>query len=331
MLIDQVKWLKSRGHIIDVYMKSQNQEDSALPAWENAAVDRNSIIPVRDLACRHIQNCDVIMAGWIEQLPELIGSKIPVLYWEQGNGWLFGDVKGITNIPTLHKILDRNYSYPCIFASVSDFIARLFQNRYNRVTPVIPNGINTNLFFPGESPDRNRILLVGNPFLSFKGFDMALSALNQLWKAGYRFEVRWICQNMPALNSVPYPIEIIRNPPQDQLPGLYRTADLFIFSSIYEGFGMPPLEAMASGLPIICTRCGGVEMYVTEDNAMLIEPENSAALAEACACLLNDRALRRRLGENARKTALAFDRERVLLQLENLLYVIKDKMPEQRH
>jgi glycosyltransferase involved in cell wall biosynthesis len=94
-----------------------------------------------------------------------------------------------------------------------------------------------------------------------QGFDVALRTLQKVWNGGHRFKVKWVCQIKPSVQGVNFPIEFVVNPPQEKLAEHYRSADLFLFTSWYEGVGMPPLEAMASGVPVVSTLCGGVDMY----------------------------------------------------------------------
>ena len=61
-------------------------------------------------------------------------------------------------------------------------------------------------------------------------------------------------------------------------PGLYRLAEIFVYPSIYEGFGFPPLEAMASGTPVITSACSSLP-EVVEDAAVLVDPFNISDIA----------------------------------------------------
>jgi glycosyltransferase involved in cell wall biosynthesis len=61
--------------------------------------------------------------------------------------------------------------------------------------------------------------------------------------------------------------------PNEDLPGLYRAADVFVYPSLYEGFGLPPLEAMACGTPVICSDRGSLAEVVGEA-ARIVDPEN---------------------------------------------------------
>jgi alpha-1,3-rhamnosyl/mannosyltransferase len=84
-------------------------------------------------------------------------------------------------------------------------------------------------------------------------------------------------------------VEWLRFVPEEDLGPLHARADLFWFTSLDEGFGLPPLEAMAQGLPTISsTRASLPE--VLGDGALLLEPEDFEALARETLLLLSDRA-----------------------------------------
>lgn len=80
----------------------------------------------------------------------------------------------------------------------------------------------------------------------------------------------------------------------DDLPMLYRHAHLFLFPSLYEGFGMPLLEAMASGCPIVASTAASIP-EVTGEAARLVDPNDPDALARAMEELLSDEGKRKDL------------------------------------
>ncbi len=89
------------------------------------------------------------------------------------------------------------------------------------------------------------------------------------------------------------------------VPYDYRTADIFITTSVSDGTPVSLLEAMASGLPCIATAVGGIpEWIINGENGVLIPPQNPEALAESIARLADASELRGTLGTRARKTVI---------------------------
>ena len=80
----------------------------------------------------------------------------------------------------------------------------------------------------------------------------------------------------------------------DDLPAVYSGAALFVFASLYEGFGLPLLEAMACGVPVVTSNVSAMP-EVAGDAAVLVDPRDADGLAGAIARLLRDDALRDRL------------------------------------
>jgi glycosyltransferase involved in cell wall biosynthesis len=97
-----------------------------------------------------------------------------------------------------------------------------------------------------------------------------------------------------------------------ELPSLYALADLFVFPSLLEGFGLPPVEAMACGCPVVATTVGSLP-EVVGDAGLLVPPQDPQALAGAIRSLLDDDDLCRELGEQGRRRAVdAFDQARMV-------------------
>jgi glycosyltransferase involved in cell wall biosynthesis len=90
----------------------------------------------------------------------------------------------------------------------------------------------------------------------------------------------------------------------EQVAAFYREADIFVFPSIFEAFPIPPIEAMAAGLPVVAARAGGtVESVVDGETGILVERDDPRALAGAIAELVEDRERRMALGAAGRERA----------------------------
>ena len=93
--------------------------------------------------------------------------------------------------------------------------------------------------------------------------------------------------------------------PADALRQLYAQTTVFAYPSRYEGFGLPVLEAMHAGIPVLTTRCGGLA-DVAGDAALVVNPDDAADIARGLARLLTDTALRQDLIRRGHEQAKAF-------------------------
>lgn len=135
---------------------------------------------------------------------------------------------------------------------------------------------------------------------AYEALPPALRAQHPLVMAG---GAGWHCQatlaRMARAASAGW-LHYLRYIPQADLPALYAGARLFVYPSLYEGFGLPVLEAMASGTAVITSNVSSLP-EVAGSAALLIDPEDTAALSSALAQALQDSAWR----QQARSAGLA--------------------------
>jgi glycosyltransferase involved in cell wall biosynthesis len=103
------------------------------------------------------------------------------------------------------------------------------------------------------------------------------------------------------------------------IPELMACFDIFVLSSLWEGLPRVLPQAMATGLPVVCTRVDGSAEAITDGECgFLVEPSQPRALAERVNMLLSDGELRRRMGETGRERASEYSAPRMVEEIEQL-------------
>jgi glycosyltransferase involved in cell wall biosynthesis len=92
---------------------------------------------------------------------------------------------------------------------------------------------------------------------------------------------------------------------QEALPALYQGADLFLYPTLYEGFGLPVVEAMASGVAVITSNTSALK-EIAEGYAYLVDPLDVKGMGEAIALCMTDPERRAALADLGRRRAEAF-------------------------
>jgi glycosyltransferase involved in cell wall biosynthesis len=106
--------------------------------------------------------------------------------------------------------------------------------------------------------------------------------------------------------------------PEAKLPSLYRGAEALIFPSLYEGFGLPVLEAMACGTPVVTANITAMP-EVAGDAALLVDPTSVEQIAEAIEQVVNDISLRQQLRQRGLARAAQFSWEHSAARVHKLL------------
>ena len=104
---------------------------------------------------------------------------------------------------------------------------------------------------------------------------------------------------------------------EDTLAVMYRLAGVFVFPSLYEGFGLPPLEAMASGTPVVTSNVSSLP-EVAGDAALLVDPYDPSAIADGIYTVLTDAAVRRDLRHKGAIRAREFSWERSVRRIREI-------------
>jgi len=98
---------------------------------------------------------------------------------------------------------------------------------------------------------------------------------------------------------------------------MYRLAGVFVFPSLYEGFGLPPLEAMASGTPVVTSNVSSLP-EVAGDAALLVDPYDPDSIAAAIERVLTDERVRRDLRQKGVARARQFSWEQSVTRVREI-------------
>ncbi len=192
---------------------------------------------------------------------------------------------------------------------------------------VVPCGVEE-AFFP--EPDPALLEEKGHPAVlyfprkqAYKGYPVFLETVRLLKERGLKFEVWLVTKEEETLNEferMDVPAFLMPADSDEDLRRVYSSADVFVSSSLYEGFNLPPLEAMACGTPVAMTDSGGSREYAqNEVNALVVPPGDAEALAGAVERLLLDEELRARLVRAGLETAKRFTMRQFTERLEEIV------------
>ncbi len=198
-------------------------------------------------------------------------------------------------------------------SSKNDITAQMGVERA-RMT-VVPVGVDHTVFRP--RPDRprvpGRIMVTSSSDVPMKGLVPLLEALAKLRTErdvelvviGRPTEGGRVARAIDRL-GLSHAVRCVSGISDDELAGLYAEAEVAVVPSLYEGFSLPAIEAMACGVPLVATTGGALPEVVGDDGetGLLVTPDDPGALAAGIGRILDDEALAARLGEGGRRRVL---------------------------
>lgn len=346
VFFQHVELLRKRGH--EVHLVARFIDEN----WGFKVTPE--IVPSFDDA--HIPKADAIVVTTPKDVEVLwkIAQKrrIPLFHFMQGfepdyvleriNGKVIPDrfrKKGIgTKIRYLKKILgwkrklnrfDALYKIPSIKMAISPHLVQAVVNRYGTKCYLLPNGIDLGIFHPKEQgldySGLLKILSVGNATLEYKAIPDIWKAIEILKKRGENvFLTRVSPADIPEVEKTTGVVDkfLVRISEQE-MANLYRESHILIAASTeIEGFGLPPVEAMSTGTPVILTKVSPFLAFdETHDYAYFVDVHKPEEIAEGVIAISRDKSLRdlliKRGYDIARKYALEAVGERLEKILQN--------------
>lgn len=233
---------------------------------------------------------------------------------------------------------DRRVSLAAVSERTAALLARYFERSDVRV---IPNGVDTTQFSPSTRLERRKstrarrnlrdsdlvLLLIGNDWQS-KGLPTILEAMAACPDLPFRLLIVGSDANERIYERAKklgvYERCRWESPRADAMD-LYAAADIYVSPSREDAFALPPLEAMACGLPVITSINNGGSQIITEgiDGFIVTDPDDSIALANLLRRLARQLDLRNRVGENAVRTAQLYTWDRNAAALWDLIQEVQ--------
>lgn len=179
---------------------------------------------------------------------------------------------------------------------------------------VVPLGVDTDVFRPGDAPRvSGRIIAIASADVPLKGVAHLLTAVAKLrterdleLQLVARLEPNGPTEKLIAELGISDIVHTSSGLSDAELAGLLASAEIACIPSLYEGFSLPAVEAMASGTPIVASRAGALPEVLGTDGccAHLVSPGDAGELTDVLAGLLDDPARRHRLGAAGRRRAV---------------------------
>lgn len=184
--------------------------------------------------------------------------------------------------------LRKAYESAAVVTTVSGYNANVLLKKTNVKAKLIPNGLDFSRFLPQTGRDRLQHLVCIANLIPAKGIQYLIEAISLLKRQGTSFtldiigegEYRFHLQNMINQSGLQDSVKLKGRYTPEQIERELPGYDALVLPSLRESFGIVLIEAMACGLPVLATRCGGPEQIVTAETGVLVAPGSSEELAK---------------------------------------------------
>lgn len=260
--------------------------------------------PLRNLAAG-----DVV---WVHNRPEVAAALDPIVRRR--------DARLVLHLHNSHLVQWSEKVIRAVHADCYVFCSRfLEQEALNKFplllrTRVLRSGADSQLFYPATEPGDpagTPVVLFAARLVPDKGLHIFLDAMRELQHQGVRLRGRVVgSATFGADDTTNYVREMQSKAPDNvsfepycsgpELAAIFRESDIFCLPACWnEPLGLAPIEAMASGLPVVATRSGGIPETLAHGGGIVVAKNSVAELRDALAILANNHALRRDLSAQA--------------------------------
>ncbi len=271
--------------------------------WFRLGVEPDLIKPL----VRITPNCDINVATWFSTSFTVYrsGKGIPFYF--------FQDFEELVEPlgPYCIKMFKESLYLPLQIITGSNWLKNWIYENYGKSAVVSGYGIDHDIFHPRPDVtsdiDGTKVMAIFRGG-KYKGDQDMIDALNILSKEISDIHLiavgnKQIFETLIKDNDIKFNYRLYENPEDELMAGLYSSADVFAFPSHKEGFGLPPLEAMACGTPVVTTDCLGVRDFVINmKNAVLVPIKDPEKLSDGMYEVLSNQELAEDLTEYGLKT-----------------------------
>lgn len=292
--------------------------------FDNLGVPYSIVDRFRPIVDSDLPDADVVIATWWETAEWVAGlsaAKGAKVYFVQHH-------EVFDYLPT--DRVAASYSLPLHKIAVAQWLVDVMRTQYNDpYASLVPNSVDLKQFnAPPRGKQSTPTVGVVYSAAHWKGCDISFEAFKRAAERVPNLRLLAFGHNpIPAL-PLPAGTEYVTDPSQNQLATLYARCDAWLFASRSEGFGLPPLEAMACRTPVIGTPAGAAPELLADGAGLLVKPEDPEDMARAIEqiCALSE-AEWQQMSDKAYARAIGYTWDDATTLFEAALQTAIDRQP----
>lgn len=240
-----------------------------------------------------IKQVPVISNKFVENAEIILATSWPTAYavkrLDKAKGKKLYFVQGYEDWDSNSELVDKSYQLGLILVTTSRFLKNFLMVKYGVDSELVFNSINTSIF----RNDRRTYAAPGSILfidhqMKLKNSELAIEVVKEIKKKYSNLNIRSFGHK--KIHQMPDYITFYENPPESEIVKLYCDTDIFLFTSDYEGFALPPAEAMSCGCAVVTTCVGAVPEYSRHMfSAIHVKTGDKDSLIEGISFLIENR------------------------------------------
>jgi len=263
---------------------------------------------------------------WVPKIMQSNPFVLPFYFIQAFESWFYPE--GDKNI----KRVIETYSLIPNKIVVSKWLSNKLKDFGYKNTMKITPGINLDIFYPREIKKNippYRIVAIARPQDKVKGFNTLVEVFKSLYKDRKDIEIILFGTEDLSVYKLPFSYtDYGKIWDRNRIAEIYSSSHVFIDVSTFQGFGLPGLEAMACGTPVVLTNVGGITEYaIDKENCLMVDPNDIKGIIDSIKAILDNSSLREKLIAKGEDTAQKFCHKG---EAEKMLNLFLEKLQEHR-